>query len=151
MRIVSRILQAHEGQQRKAGGPAASGSHIGELECLDEFLANHEPAKELEYGESVPMNHRPTLRLADILRVDRPEQSWDVASGAPGPVREKLGDGRPQHGRSAHQGSIRTPPGKGQRSHPAGPAHHSKEIKEDCCPALFQVPQGESTTGGDSR
>jgi hypothetical protein len=81
-RIANRTLQAHKGRPREAGGPAASQGHLGELECRDKFLAGHAPAEELEYGESIPMDRWPTLRVANILGVGRPEQSWGEMPGS---------------------------------------------------------------------
>ncbi len=43
MRVVGRILQVHEGRPREAGGPAAAHGRREEMECQDEFLADHEP------------------------------------------------------------------------------------------------------------
>jgi hypothetical protein len=77
-RIVGRILQAHEGRLREDGGPTAGRGHHGNLECPDEFLASHEPTEDSDNRESsIPMDRRPTLRVAEILGASRPEQSWN--------------------------------------------------------------------------
>jgi hypothetical protein len=80
--VVGRILQAHEGRPRETGGPATNSSCWVKMDCPDEFLANHEPEGRLEYEESIPMDRRPTLGMADILGAGRPERSWDSAPGA---------------------------------------------------------------------
>jgi len=65
----------------------------------DGFLAGQEPAEGPEYGESIPMDRRPTLRVADILGAGRPEQSWDETPGS--------GDVRPaQSERSQEIGDL---------------------------------------------
>jgi hypothetical protein len=67
------MTMAHEGRLREAGRPAPCQGRCEEMECPDEFLTDHEPAGGPEYGESIPMDRRPTFRLADILGMGRPK------------------------------------------------------------------------------
>ncbi len=79
---MNRILQAHKGRLREAGGLVAGGSCRDEMDCPDKFQAEYAPEGRMEYEESVPTDRRPTLLVADILGAGRPEQSWDRAPGA---------------------------------------------------------------------
>ncbi len=92
MRVVSRILQVHKGMQRETGRPAAGQGRREEMECPDEFVADYEPAGVPEYGESVPIDRRPTLRVVELLGMGRPpEWSWDEVPGG-GSVRPALSE-----------------------------------------------------------
>jgi hypothetical protein len=116
------------------------------------FLAGHEPAEELDYGESVPMDRRSTLWVSEILGAGRPEQSWDEVPGS-----GEVSQAQPERGREIGDLGkaglhIRAAPTRHMaRGRIVQPVHHSREIQRDYCPALFQVPQVESTTGGNSR
>ncbi len=109
----------------------------------------------MEYEDSVPMDRRPTLPVADILGADRQERSWESA-------RQEL-DGwaplRPTGAKesvtsawrvctSAHPYTFRE--AEGQTSQ-AAPAHRWSEVQGSFCPALIRVvPQGWTIGGGSS-
>jgi hypothetical protein len=48
----------------------------------DEFNIEHVPKQRMEYEDSVPMERRPTLPVADVLSVERQERSWESAPGS---------------------------------------------------------------------
>jgi hypothetical protein len=39
------------------------------------------PEERVEYEDSVPMDRRPTLPVADVLGAERQERSWESAPG----------------------------------------------------------------------
>jgi hypothetical protein len=53
-----------------------------ETECPDGFLADHQHAGRPKCKESIPMDRRPTLGMADILGVGSKERFWDDMPGA---------------------------------------------------------------------
>jgi hypothetical protein len=93
-----------------------------ETECPDGFLADHQHAGRPKCKESVAMDRRPTLGVADILGAGSKERFWDDMPGAgclrPAPVIGDLGMaglhiGAPARlqrgGRSVQSGGSSTP------------------------------------------
>jgi hypothetical protein len=153
--IVDRIPQAHEGRPRKAGRPTASHGHCVELECPDVSGRSQACRGAGLQGVCSHGNRRSTLRVSEILgQADRSSpgtRCLDQASCvrlSPREAEKSVTSAwkvcmSGQHPHASWQEA-------GGSSSQAGPVHHSKEIQGDYCPALFQVPQVESTTGGDS-
>jgi hypothetical protein len=79
-RVVER-LQAHGGRQEERRPPAWSGLR-DEWKYRDEFNIEHVPKQSMEYEDSIPMERRPTLSVADVLCAERQERSWESAPGS---------------------------------------------------------------------
>jgi hypothetical protein len=75
-RVMERLLGAHEGRPEARHPPAGSGRR-DERKYRDEFNTEHMPEERMEYEDSVPMDRRPTLPVADVLSVERQERSWE--------------------------------------------------------------------------
>jgi hypothetical protein len=68
----------HEGRG-ETGHTAAGGGCRDERKYLEEFDDEYMPEGRMEYEESIPIDRRPTLPVADILGAGRAEWSWDMA------------------------------------------------------------------------
>jgi hypothetical protein len=131
--------------------PAGSGRQ-DEQKYRDEFNAEHMPEERVEYEDSVPMDRRPTLPVADVLGAERQEQSWESAPGSrwfQPAVNDRsrgigdLGMGGLNIGAPAHLQ-------RGRRMlQPAGAAHRWAEV-QGSYPAHTQALPREWTTGGGS-
>jgi hypothetical protein len=80
-RVVEKLLRAHEGRSDVRHLPAGSGCR-DERKYRDEFNTEHMPEGRMEYEDSIPMDRRPTLPVADVLGVERQERSWESAPGS---------------------------------------------------------------------
>ncbi len=80
-RVVERLLQAHGGRQEERRPPAGSGCRDGR-KYRDEFNIEHLPEQRMEYEDSIPMERRPTLPVADVLSAEQQERSWESAPGS---------------------------------------------------------------------
>jgi hypothetical protein len=80
-RVVERLLRAHRSRP-ETGHPTARDGHQDERKHLGEFNTEHAPEGRMEYEDSVPMDRRPTLPVADIPGEDRQERSWESAPEA---------------------------------------------------------------------
>jgi hypothetical protein len=80
-RVVERLLRAHGGRP-ETGHPQAGDSRRDERKYPGELNTEHAPEGRMEYKDSVPMDRRPTLLVADILGADRQERSWESMPGA---------------------------------------------------------------------
>jgi hypothetical protein len=77
-RVVERLLQVHRGQQEERRPPAGSGRRDGR-KYRDEFNIEHVPEQRMEYEDSVPMERRLTLPVADVLSAEQQDRSWKSA------------------------------------------------------------------------
>jgi hypothetical protein len=64
-RVVERLLRAHRGRP-ETGHPTARDGRQDERKHLGEFNTEHTSEGRMEYEDSVPMDRRPTLPVADI-------------------------------------------------------------------------------------
>jgi len=81
-RVVERLLQAHGGRPETGHLPAGNGCR-DEQKYRDEFnIKGDVPEERMEYEDSVPMDRRPTLPVADDLGAERQERSWESAPGS---------------------------------------------------------------------
>jgi hypothetical protein len=76
-RVMERLLRAHGGRPETRHPPAGN-RHGDEQKCRDE----HVPKERMEYKDSVPMDRRPTLPVANVLGAERQERSWESALGS---------------------------------------------------------------------
>jgi hypothetical protein len=65
-RVVERLLQAHRRRQEERCPPAGGGRR-DERKYRDEFGARHVSEQRMEYEDSVPIERRPTLPVAEVL------------------------------------------------------------------------------------
>jgi hypothetical protein len=79
-RVVERLLQAHGGRQEERR-PPAGGGHRDERKYRDKFGAGHASEQRMEYEDSIPIERRPTLPVAEVLAAERQERSWESAPG----------------------------------------------------------------------
>jgi hypothetical protein len=93
----------------------------------------------MEYEESVPMDRRPTLPVADILGAGRPERSWDSAPGA-GCLRPAASD------RSMAGLHIGAPAHLGRGRRAAQPGNTSTPLVRDPGELLSRTYSGSSAT-----
>ncbi len=63
---MERLLRAHGGRPETGHPPAANGLR-DERKYRDEFNTEHVPEERMEYEDSIPMDRRPTLPVADVL------------------------------------------------------------------------------------
>jgi hypothetical protein len=64
------------------GHPRAGNSRRDEGKYQDKFNTEHMPEERMEYEDSVPMDRRPTLPVADVLGAKQQERSWESAQGS---------------------------------------------------------------------
>jgi hypothetical protein len=80
-RVVERLLRAH-GSRPETGHPPAGDGRRSERKHQGEFNTEHAPEGRMEYEDSVPVDRRSTLPVADILEAERQERPWESAPGA---------------------------------------------------------------------
>jgi hypothetical protein len=69
-RVVERLLRA-QGGRPETGHPPAGKDRRDERKYRDEFSTEHVPEERMEYRDSVPMDRRPTLLVADVLGAEQ--------------------------------------------------------------------------------
>jgi hypothetical protein len=133
-RVVERLLQAQGGRQEERRLPVGGGLQ-DERKYRDEFGAGHVSKQRMEYEDSVPIERRPTLLVAEVLATERQERSLESTTGA-GWSRPAMAD----RGRGIGDLGMAGSSSKRRKGAPAGGGQHTTGWKlRGATPHIFRL------------